>query len=517
MPRQSSDQVITQKHHRTFIQQGGAGPENSLQYAGQTGTYFVVGDIDNPVSGGVSKINFYNESQYGGGYKTIGITEEAADFPSVSLTLMDPHGRIPWFHQDNLCPFTVYDLSGTCKDPSNFLRGWSNYMRVLSGLKPTDRSTTAPTSQDSDEVVTTELSCTITGGVYTLGSISFGEQAGTEVGSTVVGAVYGTQIQCAGCGKANDGTKWIYTVAKYETPSATTPTEVIYTTDGGATWSQVTVGTGAETPVAITIVGTYLVVVCTTSFFYSDINTLTGVPGTFTEVVQSAWSTHNAKGITVLSQREVFVCGEDGYIYKSSNIPSGFVTHNAGAATTADLHSISNDGGDVLVAVGVTGTVIRSSNRGETFSSTTTEPDGAVTNLSVGVKDKYQYWVGTNDGKLWYTLDGGETWTESAFSGEKGSGTIDSIVWVTDEVMHFAHANGSSVARIYTTSNGGVSFDNNVGASPRLVGFPVCDKILQIAVPYTNDRTIAANNICAVGIAADGTDGIIVLGKPNIS
>lgn len=517
MPRQTTDMVLTQKNHRTFLQIGGAGPENTLQYVGQSGTYMILGDIDSPIRGGVSKVNFYNSSQYGGGFKTIGITEEAADFGSVSLTLMDPHGRIPWFHQDNICPFTVYDLAGTCKDPSNFLRGWSDYLRIVSGLVVTDRSTTAPTSQDSDEVVTTELSCTITGGVYTVGPISFGEQAGASVGSTVVGAVYGTQVQCAGCGKANDGTKWIYTVAKFETPSATTPTELIYTTDGGANWTQVTVGTGAETPVAITIVGTYLVVVCTTSFFYADINTLTGVPGSFTEVVQSSWSTHNAKSISVLSQREVFVCAEDGYIYKSTNIPSGFVTLNAGAATNADLLSISNDGGDVLVAVGATGTVIKSLNRGETFSATTTEPDGVVSNLSVAVKDKYQFWVGTSDGKLWYTLDGGETWTENAFSGEKGSGSIDSIIFVTDEVMHFAHSNGSTVARIYTSSNGGVTFDNTVGASPRLVGFPVCDKILQIAVPYTDDRTIAANNICAVGIAGDGVDGIIVLGKPNIS
>jgi hypothetical protein len=82
---------------------------------------------------------------------------------------------------------------------------------------------------------------------------------------------------------SDDGTQRVYVVTKSSgAGSPGTPAEVIYSVNGGATWSQTNItGLGGTVdPTAIESVGNYLVVLDTAGngYWFAELNSLTGVP-----------------------------------------------------------------------------------------------------------------------------------------------------------------------------------------------------------------------------------------------
>jgi len=210
-------------------------------------------------------------------------------------------------------------------------------------------------------------------------------------------------------------------------------------------------------------------------------------------------SNKNPLDIYVANPREVWFSGQGGYIYKSTNIANGVSVVNAGAVTTENLNRITGNG-DILVCAGDNGKIIKSINRGATWATTTTVPGAATDDFkAVAVLDKYTYWVGSNVGEIYYTLNGGDSWTEYEFAGS-GAGTVDDIVFYGSEVGFFTHATATPVGSIYATWNGGANWTKS---SPRINGLPVLDKINRIAIPQVH-ISLAVNTIAAGGLADDG-------------
>jgi len=71
MPKPNSDEIITQKHKRNFIQFGGAGPENVVKYAGQDAQYIAIDGVSLPESGGIDPI-FVPDPRRQGAYRLVG-------------------------------------------------------------------------------------------------------------------------------------------------------------------------------------------------------------------------------------------------------------------------------------------------------------------------------------------------------------------------------------------------------------------------------------------------------------
>jgi photosystem II stability/assembly factor-like uncharacterized protein len=246
------------------------------------------------------------------------------------------------------------------------------------------------------------------------------------------------------------------------------------------------------------------------NYYWAEINYKTGVPGAFTQVNEGIVLAGSPTDIYVLSPREVFFCGDLGYIYKSTDITAGMEVIDAGDATGENLNRI--DGVDeTIVAVGDSNAVIKSSNRGRTFATTTESPVAAIIQ-ALAVLDDDRYWIGTGAGagagEVWYTIDGGETWTELAFAGS-GAGVVRDIIFVNDEVGYFAHNTTTpDVARIFTTWNGGVDW---IMGDPRLINLPVFDWAGRLAFPDAA-AGVAVNNLAVAGLSGGGVDGILLLG-----
>jgi photosystem II stability/assembly factor-like uncharacterized protein len=122
---------------------------------------------------------------------------------------------------------------------------------------------------------------------------------------------------------------------------------------------------------------------------------------------------------------------------------------------------------------------------------------------AVWVKDENQYWIGTDAGEIYYTLDKGVTWTPKPMPGTAPS-SINDIAFSTDSVVYISGV-VSSNGRMYRSYDGGYSFN----VLPEDGGvFPANDQMAALAA-CGND----ANFVVGVGTADDASDGFLVVGQ----
>jgi hypothetical protein len=514
MAKPGADKVLTQKHRRAWSQRGGPSPLNTLRYAGPNEQYMMFDAADNPVRGGQNPIQMHSPRARGG-YEVVGRAVSAPDFPKVSITFLEKHGGIPWIDYDLTCPNNFYESAGTCKKPNDFLNGWSDFIKIYSYGEATSRSEDAQTtfSDDKESSIKVEFEFAA---IYKIGALNFGEKAAPEVEREIVDVVYASAVDCGNCGVSDDGTQRIYLVTKSSgAGSPGTPSEVIYSVNGGATWAQTNItGLGGTVdPTAIEVVGNYLVILDTAGngYWFAELNSLTGVPGSWTNVTTGFVASKQPNDLYVAAPNEVYFVGNGGYIYKSTDIPSGVSVLSAGAATTNNLQRVRGVD-DTIVVAGDSGTILKSLNRGATFATVTLSPTSATVR-ALEVLDDYRYWAGTSGGKVYYTTNGGETFAEQVLPG--GTYTvIDDIVAATDEVIHIS-ARVSSTARLVTTWCGGMLWASSATVAQRIQNFPTATRFNRIAVPRDTDYTTTANNIALGGLSGGGTDGALFLGISN--
>lgn len=514
MAKPGADEIITQKHRRAFSQRGGPSPLNPTRYAGSNEAYMMFDTASDPVRGGQTPIHVH-DPQRRGNYRLVGRSVAPPDFAKVKISFLEKHGGVPWLDYDLSCPNNFYEAIGNCKRPDDFLNGWSDRIRIYSYAEATSRDESSLTTfqDDKESMEEVEFQCA---DIYSIGALNFGEKAGPEVEREIVDVVYASAIDCGNCGVIDDGTQKIYLVTKSSgAGSPGTPAEVIYSVNGGATWSQTNItGLGGTVdPTGIEVVGNYLVVLDTAGngYWFAELNTLTGVPGSWTNVTSGFVASKQPNDIYVAGPNEVYFAANGGYIYKSTDIPSGVTVLSAGAVVTTNLQRIKGLD-DTIIVVGDSGVVLKSLNRGATFASVTLSPTSATVR-ALEVLDAFRYWIGTSGGKIYYTTNGGEFFTEEVLPG--GTYTvIDDIVAATDEVIHVA-ARVSSTARLATTWNGGAQWASSATAAQRIQSFPTATRFNRIAVPRGVDGTTAANNIALGGLSGGGTDGAMFLGIAN--
>jgi hypothetical protein len=511
MPKLTADEVITQQHKRGFLQWGGPRPGNPVTFAGQDGQYMMLTGASNPEGGGFDPV-WAPDPSNSKKYRLISRMASAPDLPSVTMTLYEKHGILPRQLFRN-CSFTAYEVTGTCQDLSDLYNGVTDYMLVYSSGLISGKNLGDRVTMDSDDLIGDEMDVTLSD-IYPVGPLGFGDNAITLVDREVIDVVYGSRSICGNCGQENDGSKWIYAVTRSSGGSPGLPSEVIYSVDGGANWSQTTISSigASEDPNHIIMVGSRLVVLSPTAgsatqggYYWADIDPDTGAPGSWTKVINGFLSTYVPRDIYVLSPREVFIVADGGYIYKATDITSGVTVLNAGVATSQNLARIwAAD--DVIVAAGAAGTVIRSINRGATFAATVVSPTTSGITALYAFNQK-RIWVGSVNGYIWSTVDGGKTWVNKGFSGN-GTGQVFDLTFATEEIGYMLNANATPTARLFITLDGGVNWSN---ANWRITNWPVFNYAKQMAVPQAQDTAVNVNNIAIAGITS-ANDGVLLLG-----
>lgn len=511
MPKIGADEVITQQHKRAYIQWGGPRPNNPVAFAGQDAQYASISGVGLPESGSFTPA-WAPDPSNAKRFKLISRMASAPDLPTATIMFYEKHGVLPR-QLFKSCPFSFYEVTGTCMDLSDLYNGVTDYLMVYSLAMVDSKNLGDRVSMDSDNLIGDELSLSLSD-IYPVGPLGFGDNALTLVDREVLDVVYGNRSLCGNCGPENDGSKWLYAITRSSGGSPGLPSEVVYSTDGGQTWNQTTVtGIGAnEDPCTIEIVGNKLIVLSPTAgsatqggYYWAEIDADTGAPGTWTKVTSGFVASAQPRDMFVLSPREVFFCGDAGYIYKATDITSGVSVLNAAAATTQNLTRI-NGSEDVLVAVGAAGTVVRSINRGSTFAVTQAAP--TVSGLqALQVFTQKRIWVGSVNGYIWYTMDGGKTWSKKGFSGE-GTGQVFDILFPTEEIGYMLHGNATPTARLFITLDGGASWVNSTW---RVVGWPTFNYAKRIAVPVVDDSAVNVNNVAIAGVTS-ANDGVLLLG-----
>lgn len=510
------NETLTRNYIRAFTQRGGPGPSIPVRFAGAQEQYLMVGDVTRPDRGGIKAINV-NDPRRRGLFKRTGYTIDAPDIPNNSVTFKQFYGGVPWYQFKLDCPVNIYQSFGLCNDPADFLNGWQ-VLQILSQGLSTDKKYAGLTPFDQSDETTTDVSFSWTGDVYDIGGIVLGEQGSSDVTTEVVDIVYGGYQNCVNCGVPNDGTKWIYALQQTAGGSSSVNGKILYNTNyGQGSWTAVAITNlnAGSLVSAIDIVGQYLVVVSSTDncYFISPINQLTGVPSsTWTKVSTGFVAAKTPNDIYVESPSRVYFAANGGYVYLSTNIAAGVSVLNTGTATTNNLNRIHGDSG-VLLAVGASGTVIKSLNKGSSWVTTTTQLSGTL--QAAAVRNAYSLWAGNSAGVASYSDDQGETWnTMSSLPGSAAAGISD-IVWASDEVGYIAATRTGPTAVMFGSFDGGQSWcEGPCSRFPALPG--AYGRPNRVAFPPSPDIMIATNNIAVAGLSGGLTDGIVLVGSAPV-
>lgn len=341
--------------------------------------------------------------------------------------------------------------------------------------------------------------------IYEVLPVGASEVAGDLVLAEVVDVVIADSLTCGECDVYSDGCQKIFALMLGGGGSPGALPDVVFSLNQGGNWYSHDVdGAGdADILTAIAVVAGYVVVTDQTrvSHLYADVDEFdeTQDPA-FAEVTANYVGAPN--DMWSLGPR-AFIVGEDGYIYLLSDPTGGPTVLDTGAASGGDdLNAVHAIDAENAVAVGNSGAVVYTTN-GALWTAATSRPLGVGEHLRcVWMRSKTEWWVGSDTGQIFYTIDAGVNWTEKTFAGS-GAGVVWDLQFPTDSVGWFAHATATDVGRMFRSYDGGYSWQ----AIPEGTAiFPASDRITALyGCPF--DVNVAVG----VGLADDATDGIIVM------
>lgn len=489
---------------RVFLIENRAGPTHVPLFL----SFAVAGAFEQPL-GDVTRIEVPSPNQYGQ-YEVAGEIQGAIENATLPITYQMQFA-ISTLQQvaRKRCAFDIQVHFGDCEDPSDFDRGW----KIILAMEKA-RSTTYKTDElgslvsgDEDKVTGETDASALT--AYWIGQMSFAKRAESAVTSAIVALSVCDKPNCGECGAASDGCSIVLAVSD---PAGSSPgllPEVIYTSDGYTSSGQRTITTFAvgENPDDAACVGSDFVVVSSDSLsmHVADKDDLINASETWQEIATGFVATKGPKAIVSVSPRETFIVGQGGYIYTTTYPRDGVTVQDAGVATTQNLNAVDALNGNYVVAVGDSNSVVFTENGGNSWSSVT-GPSVGVNLVTIAMRSVSEWWIGTAGGKMFYTLDKGQHWTEKTFNGS-GSGTVKKIVWASDTVGFMAHNSGTA-GRIFRTVSGGNTWyvlpEGTSGSMPTNGAINDLGVCLQ-----------EVNNLYAGGAATGGVDGVIIKGTPS--
>ena len=402
------------------------------------------------------------------------------------------------------CALDIHIAIGACKDPSDFNAGWEKKI-IIEGAMATDYSTTELGALTGDQNATVMETVAFTGReLYEIKTLAATELAGTQVTDEQVAIVICDTQTCGQCGIPSDGCSIIFAIAKASTGSPGLPAELIYSTDGGATFTSTVIPPMglAEQPSDMLCVGTLLVVISNTgdAIYYAPIADVLAGTATWTKITTGIVAAGSPNALFSLGARATWIAADAGYIYFSTDITAGVTVQTAGTVTVQNLNDIHGFDDQNLVAVGASNAVALTRNGGVTWSAVTGPAVGVALN-TVWMRGENEWFIGTAGGRLFYTLNAGVSWVEKAFPGS-GAGQVREIAFSTPTIGYMAHDTAAPGGRILRTINGGNSWYIAPEAPATM---PANDRINAMAACKDNP-----NLVFGAGLADNGTDGIVV-------
>lgn len=407
------------------------------------------------------------------------------------------------------CSIDVHVNFGSCENPS----GHNEFSKkvVLEDAILTSYDTEDLGALGSDERAKIDESVDVSArDVYELVQISWAERAGDVVTNEVLDNLICDDPSCGTCTDESDGCEKMFAITTNAGGSPSTPADVVFSLDEGATFLAHDIDTmgASDVPDEVDCIGLYLVVVSedTTSMHIALLSEFTATDDpAFTEVTTGFVAGGGPRAISSNPDRTMaFIVGAEGFIYSTTDPNTSVTVLDAGVAfPLGTYNAVDTLSSEFAVAVGNAGIMAITQN-GTTWTAITTIPWGVGIDLNtVAVKSTSVWFVGTSDGRLWYTLDTGVTWTEKGFN-LSGTGVVTHVEIANETVMYMAHQTAGTLGRILRSTNGGFDWVIMPSGSGSL---PVNDRINAVAACAHNPDTVFG-----VGLADDAADGFIIVG-----
>lgn len=447
---------VSSPYSRVFLIENGAQPGNSPSYEGlwRAGALsFGQGDV--------TPIRIPDAGSYGK-FKTIGTIPGEQDLPELAITARYTYDLSDMLRLVNIgCNHDLHVHFGTCQNPNDFNDGWTKIL-VLEAARVSDYGTTDLGALEPGDAAPVNEDVTWQGQlVYEIKLLSATEIASTNITREGLAIAICDQAGCGGvCGAASDGCQKVFIVTTSSGGSPGLPADVIYSDDGMATSGKTQVDSllSSESPDDALCVGSNLVVLssASVSLHYAPTADILAGTETWTEVTTGFVATKGPRAGWSIGPNETWIVGAGGYVYFATNPASGVEVQDAGVATTQNLNDVHAIDSDHAVAVGASNAVVRTVD-GATWGSKTGPAVGVALN-AVWMKTVDIWLVGTAGGKLYYTKNGGDSWTEIGFTGS-GAGAVDDIYFVNGTVGFMAHRTAAPVGRVLRTIDGGQSWE----------------------------------------------------------
>lgn len=496
-------EVARTPYSRVFLIEDGAAPNNSPDYLG-----LAAATANSFKQGTLTPVRKPSPDRYGD-FDVIDMIQGAPDLPQMTI-----ESRMKVVISDMLrivskgCAVDIQVHFGLCQNPSDFDGGW-NTIRVLELGRPTDYSTSSLGAIDADQnAVITETVPFSGERIFDLKHIRPSEVAAAQLTDIVNRVLICDSKTCGACGISSDGCQIMFAITGTVTGSPGLPPELLYSQDGGATWSTTNIATMgiAEVATDMACVGTNLVVISATgtagNMHYAKIADILTNSATWTKVTTGFVATFTPTRIISIGPSFTWIAATGGYIYFTADVPSGVTVLTAGSVTAQNLNGIHAYDQYNVVAVGASNVVLLSTNGGITWSLITGPSVGVALNC-VWMQSSTRWLVGTAGGNLYYTLNSGFSWTVKAFAGS-GVGQIRDIQFSSRSVGYLLHDTAVPRGRLLRSINGGFSWL----VQPDESGAPVPSVASLRAVAACTDNP----NVALVGgTNSNGTDGYLAV------
>lgn len=494
--------VQTSDLSRVWITRFSAGPSNRPDYEG-----LARADVPTLPLGDITPI-FVPDSDRYGKFVVAGKVRGDRGLPTLGIMWRNALDKVSVLDRIvNLgCEHDIQIHMGECQDPQDFNFGWERVL-VLERVLPTQWTTSQLGAlQASDRAVVDEEVAFSGEEIYHIYRIQFAEEAVTQVVQEVIKAVICDEITCGNCGLPSTGCDVALFLTLSNAGSPGLPAEVIFTQDGGTIYGDTLIDTlaAAEDPNDMACIGINLVVISedSESIHYAPLADVLAGTEVWIEITTGFVVTNGPLAMHSQSPRHTWIVGENGYVYFTTDPTAGVTVQDAGVATIQDLNAVHAFDTLNIVAVGASNAVIVSRNGGDTWAPLVGPNPGVILN-TVWLRGINEWLVGDAGGQLWYTVDGGVSWTEKLFPGS-GAGVVRDIRFANGTVGYMAHDTAAIAGLILRTIDGGFSW---YIAPEGNTSIPANDRINSVAPCLANPNILFAG-----GLADDALDGIIVKG-----
>ena len=506
MPNQGTGQGVIplqRSMSRVWMLRGRARPDHQPSYK----SHVAAGALDRP-SGDITPIWQPGFSNYKKFLK-VGSFRGSEDNPSMPIVANFPASMKSEILEmvNEGCPFDIQLHMGDCEDPTSYNAGYQKILILEEALYSNYSTDELGTRAPDDESFVTETGELSAERVYEFGPLVLSERKPAAVTNELLDVVICDTASCGDCTVESNGCQRIYAISKAAGGSPSTPADVVFSVDGGLNWLAHDIDTlgAAVDPDEIDCVGDYVVVLSEAdNAFHIALKsefTATSDPA-FTRITTGIVVGAGPRAIYSLGNT-AFIGGAQGYIYKMTNAPSGVIVLDAGDATISQINAVHATSEQFAVAVGNDGVIILIQN--DVVSLLATPPVGVGVNINtVFLKNDTEWFIGTDDGQIFYTLDSGLTWTEKLLPGTTPS-AITFIEMATESIMYVS-ATVSSNGKLFLSTDGGNNFDHLPRVSSGAI--PINDRINALATcPEDPDFVVG------VGLADDAVDGYLVVGQ----